>query len=177
MPNFNQNQDFPSKTVDRSSPANAGDVCSILGPETPHRPWSKWSPCATATGACAFWGLGVTATEAHEPESEHSTHCTWCLEPTPCNQRGVPALCNYRRPVSGLQFPQDSPGSRTPQSHRFCQGSEEGKNERCKCDGAGSAGCLMNPRRGSAREVQRGGQERQPHQPGMDCCIGVLMRT
>ena len=54
-------------------------------------------------GACAFWGLGVTATEAHEPESEHSTHCTWCLEPTPCNQRGVPALCNYRRPVSSKE--------------------------------------------------------------------------
>ena len=79
--------------------------------------------------------------------------------------------------TSGLQVPQDSSGSCSPQSHSFCQGSEEGKNERCKCDGVGSAGCLVNPRRGSAREVQRGGQERKPHQPGMDCCTGVLMQT
>ena len=43
-------KDFPGGTVDKNSPANAGNTSLIPGPGRFHMPWNNLSSCATATG-------------------------------------------------------------------------------------------------------------------------------
>lgn len=95
MPNFNQNQYFPGSTADRSSPASAGDICSILGPEDP--------TCRGATEARGPQLLEPVCSGAREsqlqlpkptsPSLNTAPTAPRCPEPTLGNQRGVPVLC------------------------------------------------------------------------------------